>query len=102
MKMMSGAAMVVEALKDVGVTHVFGYPGGAVLDIYDALFAQDDVKHVLVRHEQAAAHYRDCFFLLRYIHQGAIDLEHLRLSLAASISQRLRARGMRFAIRKSP
>ncbi|WP_137168255.1 acetolactate synthase 3 large subunit [Salinimonas lutimaris] len=59
MKMMSGAAMVVEALKDVGVEHVFGYPGGAVLDIYDALFAQDDVKHVLVRHEQAAAHMAD-------------------------------------------
>ena len=59
MKMMSGAAMVVEALKDVGVTHVFGYPGGAVLDIYDALFAQDDVKHILVRHEQAAAHMAD-------------------------------------------
>nr|WP_220099446.1 acetolactate synthase 3 large subunit [Alteromonas lipotrueiana] len=57
--MMSGAAMVVEALKDVGVTHVFGYPGGAVLDIYDALFAQDAVKHVLVRHEQAAAHMAD-------------------------------------------
>ena len=57
--MMSGAAMVVEALKDVGVNHVFGYPGGAVLDIYDALFAQDHVKHVLVRHEQAAAHMAD-------------------------------------------
>ncbi|MFC3093716.1 acetolactate synthase 3 large subunit [Alteromonas sediminis] len=59
MKMMSGAAMVVEALKDVGVELVFGYPGGAVLDIYDALFAQDQVKHVLVRHEQAAAHMAD-------------------------------------------
>ena len=59
MEMMSGAAMVVRALKDVGVTHVFGYPGGAVLDIYDALFAQDDVKHILVRHEQAAAHMAD-------------------------------------------
>lgn len=59
MKMMSGAAMVVEALKDVGVTHVFGYPGGAVLDIYDALYAQQDVEHVLVRHEQAAAHMAD-------------------------------------------
>jgi len=58
-KMMSGAAMVVEALKDVGVTHVFGYPGGAVLDIYDALYAQQDVEHVLVRHEQAAAHMAD-------------------------------------------
>lgn len=59
MKMMSGAAMVVQALKDVGVEIVFGYPGGAVLDIYDAFFAQDDVKHVLVRHEQAAAHMAD-------------------------------------------
>lgn len=59
MKMMSGAAMVVEALKDVGVTHLFGYPGGAVLDIYDALYAQEDIKHVLVRHEQAAAHMAD-------------------------------------------
>ena len=59
--MMSGAAMVVEALKDIGVSHVFGYPGGAVLDIYDALFAQDDVKHVLVRHEQGAAHMADGF-----------------------------------------
>nr|WP_211162766.1 acetolactate synthase 3 large subunit [Alteromonas ponticola] len=57
--MMSGAAMVVEALKDAGVSHVFGYPGGAVLDIYDALFAQDSVKHILVRHEQAAAHMAD-------------------------------------------
>lgn len=57
--MMSGAAMVVEALKDIGVTHLFGYPGGAVLDIYDALYAQDQVKHVLVRHEQAAAHMAD-------------------------------------------
>ena len=57
--MMSGAAMVVEALKDVGVTHLFGYPGGAVLDIYDALYAQDTIKHVLVRHEQAAAHMAD-------------------------------------------
>ena len=59
MEMMSGAEMVVRALKDVGVKFVFGYPGGAVLDIYDALFAQDHVKHILVRHEQAAAHMAD-------------------------------------------
>ncbi|WP_438864055.1 acetolactate synthase 3 large subunit [Neptunicella sp.] len=59
MEMMSGAAMVVRALKDVGVKHVFGYPGGAVLDIYDALYAQTDVEHILVRHEQAAAHMAD-------------------------------------------
>tara|TARA_R110002167_G_scaffold210548_3_gene414743 strand:+ start:2735 stop:4453 length:1719 start_codon:yes stop_codon:yes gene_type:complete len=59
MEMMSGAAMVVRTLKDIGVKHVFGYPGGAVLDIYDALYAQTDVEHVLVRHEQAAAHMAD-------------------------------------------
>lgn len=59
MEMMSGAEMVVRALRDSGVKYVFGYPGGAVLDIYDALFAQDDVSHILVRHEQAAAHMAD-------------------------------------------
>lgn len=59
MEMMSGADMVVRSLKDAGVEHVFGYPGGAVLDIYDALYAQTDVEHVLVRHEQAAAHMAD-------------------------------------------
>ena len=57
--MMSGAAMVVRTLKDLGVKHVFGYPGGAVLDIYDALYAQEDVEHILVRHEQGAAHMAD-------------------------------------------
>jgi acetolactate synthase-1/2/3 large subunit len=55
-KQMTGAQMVVEALKDQGVDTVFGYPGGAVLPIYDAIFQQDSVKHVLVRHEQGAAH----------------------------------------------
>ncbi len=59
MEMMSGAEMVVRALRDVGVKYVFGYPGGAVLDIYDALFAQDEVKHILVRHEQGASHMAD-------------------------------------------
>jgi acetolactate synthase-1/2/3 large subunit len=55
-KMMTGAEMVVEALKDQGVETLFGYPGGAVLPIYDAIFQQDFVNHVLVRHEQGAAH----------------------------------------------
>ncbi|SDO09781.1 acetolactate synthase, large subunit [Aureimonas jatrophae] len=53
---MTGAQMVVQAMKDHGVEHLFGYPGGAVLPIYDALFLQDDVKHILVRHEQGAGH----------------------------------------------
>ncbi|WP_265518077.1 acetolactate synthase 3 large subunit [Nitratireductor luteus] len=53
---MTGAEMVVQALKDNGVEHVFGYPGGAVLPIYDELFQQEDVQHILVRHEQGAGH----------------------------------------------
>ncbi len=53
---MSGAEMVIKALRDQGVDVIFGYPGGAVLPIYDALFGQNDLRHVLVRHEQAAVH----------------------------------------------
>ncbi|MEM1078491.1 MAG: acetolactate synthase 3 large subunit [Pseudomonadota bacterium] len=53
---MTGAQMVVQALRDQGVDTVFGYPGGAVLPIYDELFQQSDIKHILVRHEQAATH----------------------------------------------
>ncbi|HVX73150.1 MAG TPA: acetolactate synthase 3 large subunit [Devosia sp.] len=53
---MTGAEMVVEALKDQGVTDIFGYPGGAVLPMYDAIFQQDKVRHILVRHEQGATH----------------------------------------------
>ena len=53
---MSGAEMVIQALADQGVRHIFGYPGGAVLPIYDALFQQDKVQHILVRHEQGAVH----------------------------------------------
>ncbi|WAP71081.1 acetolactate synthase 3 large subunit [Jiella pelagia] len=53
---MTGAEMVVRALVDNGVTDIFGYPGGAVLPIYDELFQQDEVRHVLVRHEQGAGH----------------------------------------------
>ncbi|MEX0345919.1 MAG: acetolactate synthase 3 large subunit [Rhizobiaceae bacterium] len=53
---MTGAEMVVQALKDNGVKHLFGYPGGAVLPIYDELFQQEEVEHILVRHEQGAGH----------------------------------------------
>jgi acetolactate synthase I/II/III large subunit len=53
---MTGAEMVIRALADQGVEHVFGYPGGAVLPIYDALFQQNKVRHILVRHEQGAVH----------------------------------------------
>ena len=53
---LSGAEMVIKALKDQGVDVVFGYPGGAVLPIYDALFKQNHVRHILVRHEQGAVH----------------------------------------------
>src|SRR6202023_4101134 len=53
---MTGAERVIQALADQGVEHIFGYPGGAVLPIYDALFHQDKVRHILVRHEQGAVH----------------------------------------------
>ncbi len=59
--LMTGAEMVVRALRDQGVETIFGYPGGAVLPIYDALFHQDFIKHVLVRHEQGAAHAAEGF-----------------------------------------
>lgn len=59
MEMLSGAEMVVRSLIDQGVKHVFGYPGGAVLDIYDALHTVGGIDHVLVRHEQGAVHMAD-------------------------------------------
>jgi acetolactate synthase-1/2/3 large subunit len=55
-KLMSGAAMVFKALEDHGVSHIFGYPGGAVLPIYDELKNNKKIKHILVRHEQGAGH----------------------------------------------
>jgi len=56
---LTGAEIFVRCLKDEGVEYLFGYPGGAVLHVYDALYRQDDIKHVLVRHEQAATHAAD-------------------------------------------
>ena len=61
MELLSGAEMLIRALADEGVEYVYGYPGGAVLHIYDALFQQDAVKHILVRHEQAASHMADAY-----------------------------------------
>ena len=56
---LSGSEIIIQFLKDEGVKHLFGYPGGAVLHIYDALHKQDDVEHILVRHEQGATHAAD-------------------------------------------
>jgi acetolactate synthase-1/2/3 large subunit len=56
---LSGAEILVRCLKDEGVEFLFGYPGGSVLHIYDALYQQDEIKHILVRHEQAATHAAD-------------------------------------------
>ncbi len=56
---LTGAEIAIRCLQEEGVEYVFGYPGGAVLFIYDALFSQDKVKHILVRHEQAAVHAAD-------------------------------------------
>ncbi|QPK61508.1 acetolactate synthase 3 large subunit [Methylomonas sp. LL1] len=58
---LSGGHILVQCLKDEGVEFVFGYPGGSVLHIYDAIFHQDDVKHILVRHEQGATHSADAY-----------------------------------------
>ncbi|QEL64245.1 thiamine pyrophosphate dependent acetolactate synthase [Oryzomicrobium terrae] len=57
----TGAEIVIRCLQEEKVEHVFGYPGGAVLHLYDALFQQDQVKHILVRHEQAAVHAADAY-----------------------------------------
>ena len=58
-EMLSGADMLIRALQDEGVDYLFGYPGGAALHIYDAIFRQQKVEHILVRHEQAATHMAD-------------------------------------------
>ncbi|MEE4237294.1 MAG: acetolactate synthase 3 large subunit [Anderseniella sp.] len=55
-EMMTGAEIVIRALQDQGVEHIFGYPGGAVLPIYDEIFQQETIEHILVRHEQGATH----------------------------------------------
>ena len=59
MEMISGAEMVIRSLQDQGIDRIYGYPGGSVLDLYDALFQQSKIEHVLVRHEQAAVHMAD-------------------------------------------
>jgi acetolactate synthase-1/2/3 large subunit len=58
-EMLSGGDMLIRALQDEGVEYLFGYPGGAALHIYDAIFKQQRVEHILVRHEQAATHMAD-------------------------------------------
>ncbi|WPP44064.1 MULTISPECIES: acetolactate synthase 3 large subunit [unclassified Pseudomonas] len=59
MELLSGAEMIVRFLRDEGVKYIYGYPGGAVLHIYDALFKEKSIEHILVRHEQAATHMAD-------------------------------------------
>lgn len=60
-ELLSGGEMLIRALADEGVKYLFGYPGGTVLHIYDALFRQNNVEHILVRHEQAAGHMADAY-----------------------------------------
>ena len=59
MELLSGGEMIVRFLRDEGVKHIYGYPGGALLHVYDALFKEPAVSHILVRHEQAATHMAD-------------------------------------------
>ena len=72
---MTGAKMVVKALKDQGVDTVFGYPGGAVLPIYDEIFQQNEIRHILVRHEQGAC--------LLYTSPSPRDVEESRMPSSA-------------------
>ena len=58
-ELFTGAEMVVKALSALNVKYIFGYPGGSILDLYDAIFQQDEIEHILVRHEQAATHMAD-------------------------------------------
>jgi glyoxylate carboligase len=75
---MTGAEIVLQALKDQGVEHIFGYPGGAVLPIYDEIFQQEDIEHILVRHEQGATHGRRLCPLHRQARRGAGDVRSRR------------------------
>jgi len=59
--MLSGAEMVIRSLQDQKIEYIYGYPGGSVLHIYDALAQQDTIEHILVRHEQAATHMADAY-----------------------------------------
>ncbi|MDT3663171.1 MAG: thiamine pyrophosphate-binding protein, partial [Anaerobiospirillum sp.] len=59
MAKMTGAQKLVRTLEELGVEYLFGYPGGAVIDIYDALSHSEKIKHVLARHEQGAVHMAD-------------------------------------------
>ncbi len=61
MELLSGAQMLIRALQDQGINKIYGYPGGSVLHIYDALYQQEKIEHVLVRHEQAATHMADAY-----------------------------------------
>jgi len=60
-EMLSGGDILIRALKDAGVDTIFGYPGGSALHIYDAIFRQKEIKHILVRHEQSATHAADAY-----------------------------------------
>ena len=73
---MTGAEITIRCLQEEGVEFVFGYPGGAILPIYDEMFKQDKVKHILVRHEQAAVHGADGY--ARTTGQGRRGHGHLR------------------------
>ncbi len=61
MELLSGAEMLIRALHDQGIKKIYGYPGGSVLHIYDAIFQQKEIEHILVRHEQAATHMADAY-----------------------------------------
>ena len=88
--MMEGAEVILKVLEDQGVDVIFGYPGGAVLPIYDAIFRNNKIRHVLVRHEQAAVHAAEGYMLVLLARSGLFWLP-----LAPVRQMRLRALQMR-------
>ena len=84
MEHLSGGDILIRALRDANVKYIWGYPGGAALHIYDAIYRQEDVVHLLVRHEQAAVHAADGFSsCLLYTSPSPRDVEESRMPSSA-------------------
>ena len=91
---LTGAEITIRCLQEEGVEYVFGYPGGAVLNIYDELFKQDKVKHVLVRHEQGAVHAADGYS--RSSHKVGVALVCWQHEDIAAIAKQLQENRVEF------
>ena len=95
---LTGAEITVRCLQEEGVEYVFGYPGGAVLHIYDAFFKQEEVVHVLVRHEQAATHAADGY--ARAAGKTGVGIAHLARLIREDATNTVAAERLFAAIRQ--